>query len=149
MADPTTASTKTPWHLWVVGVLSLLWNSVGALDFVMTQTKNAAYMKGFTPAQLEFFYGFPVWVVAAWGIAVWGGVLGSLLLLLLRKGLAGPVFLASMIGMVLTTIHNYVLANGLEVMGGAGTLVLSAIIFIITMVLWLYARAMRQQGGLR
>jgi hypothetical protein len=49
-------SAKAPWHLWVVGVVSLLWNSVGALDFVMTQTKNATYMRGFTSAQLEFYY---------------------------------------------------------------------------------------------
>jgi hypothetical protein len=26
----------TPWHLWLVGVLALLWNSFGAFDYVMT-----------------------------------------------------------------------------------------------------------------
>jgi hypothetical protein len=53
MAGTNTAST--PRHLWVVGVLSLLWNLFGAMDYVMTQTQNEAYMGQFTPKQLEFF----------------------------------------------------------------------------------------------
>ena len=147
MADPTTPSTKAPWHLWVVGVVSLLWNSVGAMDFVMTQTRNAAYLKGVTPEQLAFFYGFPLWVVIAWGVATWGGVLGSLLLLL-RRGLAVCLFLLSLIGMVLTTIHNFGLSNGMQVMG-AGALAFSSTIFVIGVLLWVYARAMRKRGVLR
>ena len=64
------AKQKTPWHLWLVGVLGLLWSSMGVLDFVMTQSKNEAYMGGFSEAQLEYFYGFPVWTVICWAIAV-------------------------------------------------------------------------------
>jgi len=73
-----TRSVRAPWHLWVIGVIALLWNAVGAFDYVMTKTKNAAYMSAFTPEQLAFFYGFPAWVIAAWAIAVWGGVFGAL-----------------------------------------------------------------------
>jgi hypothetical protein len=149
MADPAIPAPKTPWHLWAVGVLAVLWNAVGVLDFTMTETRNAAYMSAFTPTQLEFFYSLPVWVVVAWGIAVWGGLAGSLLLLC-RKKLAGPIFLASLVGIVLTTLHNYVLANGLEVQGGgAGAVVFSAVIFVTGALLWGYARSMRRQGVLR
>jgi len=31
---------KTPIHLWVVGILAILWNSIGAVDYLMTQTQN-------------------------------------------------------------------------------------------------------------
>jgi len=130
-----------------VGVVSLLWNSIGALDFVMTQTKNAAYMSGVTPAQLEFYYGFPIWVVAAWGIAVWGGVLGSLLLLL-RKCQAFHFFLFSIVGLILTDLRNLVFVNGLKVMGGVGTLIFSAVIFVIAALLLLYSRSMCKRGVL-
>jgi len=148
MADTRTPATRTPWHLWLVGGFSLLWNLGGAMDFFMTQTRNAAYMKNFTPAQLDFFYGFPFWVVAAWGIATWGGALGSLLLLL-RKGVAVPVFLLSFLGIVLTTVRNFVLANGLKVIGGLGPLAFSVIIFVVGYLLFAYARAMRGRGVLR
>jgi len=137
-------SSGTPWHLWVVGIVSLLWNAVGAFDYFMTQTENASYMENFTPEQLEFFYGLPSWVVFFWAIAVWGSVLGSVLLVL-KKGWAVEVFLASFVAMVITTIHNFLLANGMEVMGAGGA-VFSAIIFIVALLLWLYARKMRTAG---
>ncbi|MGA2018569.1 MAG: hypothetical protein ABSH26_16620 [Opitutaceae bacterium] len=147
MADEATQPARRPWHVWAVGVVSLLWNSVGAMDFVMTETKNKAYMSGFTPAQLEFYYGFPLWVVAAWGIAVWGGVLGSLLLLL-RNRLAVHLFLASFICMIVTSIHNYALSNGLKIMGGAEALAFSAVIVVVGALLLFYARSMCRRGVL-
>ena len=140
-------SKNTPWHLWTVGIVSLLWNAMGAMDFVMTQTKNEAYMSAFTPEQLEFFYGFPIWVVTAWGIAVWGAVIGSILLLL-RKTLAVWVFLISFLSMVITSIHNFVFSNGLEAMGGLLPLIFTAVIFIVGLGLFIYARKMNQNGFL-
>lgn len=135
---------RTPWHIWVVGVVSLLWNAMGAMDFVMTQTRNETYMSAFTPEQLEFFYGLPGWVIFAWAIGVWGGVLGSLLLLL-RKRIATLAFLASFIAMVATAFQNYVLSNGMEVMGDTFTLLFTVAIFLIALGLLLYAHAMSKR----
>ncbi len=135
---------RTPWHLWVIGVVALLWNAMGALDYVMTQTRNEEYMSNFTPEQLSFFYGFPAWVDAAWAIAVWGGVLGALLLLI-RRRYAVWVFLASLIAMVITAFQNYVLSNGMEVIGDAFILGFTAAIFLAALALLLYARAMQKR----
>lgn len=148
MADETTPSAKAPCHLWVVAVLSLLWNLFGAMDFVMTQTRNPAYLKAFTPAQLEYFNHFPLWAVLAWGVAVWGGVFGSGLLLI-RRHQAAPLFLASLAGMALTDLHSYVLTDGLTVMGGPKALVFASVIFVIGVLLLVYARAMTRRGVLR
>jgi hypothetical protein len=133
--------------VWLVGVLALLWNGVGAFDYLMTQTRNASYMSAFTPEQLDYFYGFPAWVVAAWALSVWGGVLGSILLLL-RKRWAVPVFGVSLATMVLTSIYNFVLSDGLEVMGGAGGLIFSAVIFVIAVGLFIYSRRLARTGVL-
>lgn len=148
MADPTASSTKAPWHLWVVGGVAVLWNAVGAVDFTMTQMKNAAYLSAMTAKQLEYINSFPLWAVTVWGIAVWTGFLGSLLLLF-RKGWAVCIFCTSIICVVLTDIYSYLLSNGLEVMGGAGALVVPAVVFVIALLLWSYACAMRKQGVLR
>lgn len=136
----------TPLHLWIVGVVSLLWNAMGAFDYLMTQTRNAAYMARFTQDQLEFFYGFPIWVESCWAIAIWGSVAGSILLLM-RKGLASPVFLVSLVAMVATAFHNYVLADGAELMGSTG-LIFSIAIFLISVALWVYARTMWRRNVL-
>lgn len=139
---------KTPWHIWVVGIVGFLWSAMGAMDYVMTQIKNEAYMSAFTPEQLEFFYGLPMWVVAAWSTAVWCGVAGCIVLLF-RKSVAVPVFLVSFIAMIITAIHNYGFSNGLEVIGDTFSLVFTAIIFLVALGLWLYAWAMKQRGVLK
>lgn len=146
MSDNNQAIVKPrPIHLWVVGILALLWNAMGAVDYLMTQTKNEAYMSQFTPEQLEFFYNFPAWVVMAWAIAVWGSVLATLLLLF-RKKIASWVFLISTISMVVTMFQNYVLSNGLEVSGDAFSLIFSALIFVISIALTIYAFVLGKRG---
>ncbi|MBT8067934.1 MAG: hypothetical protein KJO09_11890 [Gammaproteobacteria bacterium] len=137
----------TPWHLWVVGVASLLWGAMGAMDYVMTQTRNEEYMTGFTPEQLEFFYGIPAWAVASWAVAVWGGVLGSILLLLRRRHALG-LFIASLIGMFITSIQNFVFSNGFEVMGDPFSLTFTGLIIVVSIALVIYSRTMYQRGVL-
>jgi len=139
-------SVKAPVHLWIIGIITLLWNLMGAYDYLMTQTQNAAYMAKFDQVQLDYFYGFPIWVEIFWALAVWGGLLGSVLLLV-RKGFAVPVFLVSFVSMVLTAIHNFGLSNGREVMGTTG-LIFTVVIFFVALGLWLYARAMKGRGVL-
>ena len=148
MADPIPQSTKAPWHLWVVGALAVLWNSMGALDFTMTQMRNTAYLSAMTPKQLDYIYAIPLWAVLVWGIAVWSGFLGSLLLLF-RKSWAVCIFCASIVCVVLTDLYTYVLSNGLEVMGGPKALIFPAVIFVVAVLLWMYARAMSKRGVLR
>ncbi len=138
-------ATKTPWHIWVVGILAVLWNSVGAFDYVMTQSQNEAYMSGFSQVQLDYFYAQPIWVVCAWAIAIWSSVAASILLLM-RNALSATVFLVSFIGVVITTIYNYGLSNGYEVMGGAGALAFAALILTIALALYFYSRVMTQRG---
>jgi hypothetical protein len=137
-----------PWHLWLVGVVAVLWNGIGAFDYVMTETRNAAYMSTFTPQQLAYFYGFPAWVVAAWALSVWGGVLGAALILLRRRW-AVPVFGVSLATMVATFVYNYLLTDGLAVMGEGGGLAFSALIVVIGVALLVYARRLARIGVLR
>lgn len=99
-------SAKTPLHLWIVGGLSLLWNAFGAVDYTMTQTRNADYLAAFTPAQLAYFEAFPAWVDAAWAFGVWGALAGSLLLLL-RSRYAVTAFAVSLAGLALSTVYQF------------------------------------------
>ena len=132
------AKPTTPWHLWAVGAAGLLWNCIGALDYTMTESRNAAYLAAFTPEQLAYFASLPAWVVATWATGVWGGVLGSLLLLL-RQRRAEYAFAVSLAGMALTFLHNYVLSDGVLIMGG-GAVVFSAVIFTVGVLLLFYSR---------
>jgi hypothetical protein len=148
MSVAPNSAPKAPWHLWVVGILSLLWNLGGAFDFFMTQTKNAAYLKNVPPDQLAFCNSLPFWVVALWGIATWCAPLGSLLLVL-RRRVAVSVFLVSLVAMVLMTVHNYGFTNLRQVMPGTGSVIFTGAIFIVALLLWIYSRAMCRRGVLK
>jgi len=149
MNDPGPASQPaTQWHLWVIGAMALLWNSMGAYDYLMTETRNSSYMSAFTPAQLAYFYGFPAWVIATWALSVWGGVLGSMALLLRRRW-AVPVLALSLATLVATFFHNFILSNGGAVMGGAGGLIFIAAIFLVAVALLIYAHRLARKGILR
>ena len=136
----------TPIHLWIIGGVTLLWNAFGALDYLMTQTENASWMAKFTQEQLDYFYGFPMWVEVFWALAVWGGVLGSILLLL-RKCLALPVLVVSLVSMVITAVYNFGLSNGMDIMGTGGFMFTVAI-FIVALGLVIYARALQKRDVL-
>jgi hypothetical protein len=72
---------------------------------------------------LSFFYGFPLWVDATWAIAVWFSVAGSLLILL-RSRYAALVLGISLLAMIATSIHNFLLSDikMQEVVGAEGAL---------------------------
>lgn len=149
MADTTAPAAKTPWHLWVVGIVSLLWNVVGVMDFTMTHIKPEVWLKAFTPAQVEYIQGFPLWSLAAWGVGTWGSFLGSVLLLA-RKARSFHLFAASLVGALFTSLYSFGLSDGLKIMGGGtGMIAFNAIIIAITVLLTVYAKNMRKSGVLR
>lgn len=138
---------KTPVHLWIVGILALLWNSVGAFDYLATELQLESYMGQFTAEQLDYFYAFPTWMVAAWAIAIWGSIFGSLSLLL-QKAWAVWLFGTAIAGMTVSTFYNFVMTNGIEIMGTGGA-IFTGVIWIIAVLLFVYARAMEKRGVLK
>lgn len=146
MTDTMKMTTSTPWHLWAVGVVALLWNGYGGYDYVMTQTNNAAYLAQFTAEQRAYFDGFPIWMEAVWAIGVWGGVLGAVLLLL-RSKWAFHAFLASLIAFAVSVVYGQI-SGGAAVMGTTG-MVFSAVIFLLGLGLVMYSRMMSRKGVLR
>jgi hypothetical protein len=140
-------ATKVPRHLWVVGVLAVLWNAIGAFDYAATQLRIESYMSQFSEEQLAYFYGFPAWAVAAWAIAVWSSLLASLALLF-RKTWATGLFGLAIVAMVITFVYNFLLSDGLSMMG-AGGLIFTAVIWLIAFSLFFYSRAMAKRGVLR
>jgi hypothetical protein len=105
-----TMKAATPWHLWAVGVISLLWNAFGGYDFVMSVTQGETYWRasGMTDAMVAYYNAMPTWMYVPWVLGVWGAVAGSILLLM-RNKLAVPAFALSLLGAVGSLVYG--LAN--------------------------------------
>ncbi|MEW4448549.1 hypothetical protein [Qipengyuania sp. JC766] len=144
----------TPWHLWVVGIVSLLWHAGGANDYIQTQLANADYLAAAaemtgvsTQTMIAYFESRPLWFEFAWAIGIWGAVLGSILLLL-RSGFAYYVFILSFLGTVASFSMQF--SDPMPGTSMAGLqLVMTVAIFAIEIFLILYSRAMARRGVLR
>jgi len=136
----------TPAHLWIVAILAILWNAIGAFDYSATQLRLESYMNQFSQEQLDFFYSFPAWLDAAWAIAVWGSLIASFGLLL-RMRWAVWLFGVAIVAMLITSVHNLVLSDGVTVMG-EGAIAFSALIWVIALALYFYSAAMAKRGVL-
>ena len=102
----TAPGARTPWHLWTVGILSLLWSAFGAFDFIMTTTRGEAYMRasGFDQTMIDYFAAMPAWMYVPWTLGVWGAVIGSVLLLM-RSRYAVPAFALSLLGALVSLVY--------------------------------------------
>jgi hypothetical protein len=151
----TAAPTKAPWHLWAVGIVSLLWNAFGAYDYVMSQLRDPEYLEemmgpmGMTAEEASAFLdSFPAWASALWALGVWGSVVGSLLLLA-RSRHAANAFLVSLVGAVLSFAYQYTVELPPQMADSAMTKIMPLVIVAAVILQWWYARRMAAAGVLR
>lgn len=145
----TVQPTKAPWHLWAVGIVSLLWNAYGGYDYVMSETGNLAYFQanGMGPAEIAWVAALPAWSVACWAIGVWGSVLGSILLLI-RSRFAAPTFAVSLIGALVSFAYQFSIDTPATMHGGLAAIA-PVVITVAIIAQWFYARRMALAGVLR
>ncbi|MBB6091317.1 hypothetical protein HNQ60_000163 [Povalibacter uvarum] len=104
MSDNQSArSGSAPWHLWVVGVMALLWNASGVFLWAGSTFAADAFLEGMPAAHRDYVSSLPFWSTLTWGLGVVGGLVGAILLLL-RSRFAVPAFAASLFGAIANTM---------------------------------------------
>lgn len=138
-----------PWHLWVVGIVGVIWNGYACYDYFMTKTQGATYLKasGMTDAQVAHMANYPVWMSADWAIGVWGGLLASVMLLA-RMRYAFHVFALSLAAFLVMLVYTYGISDGGKVMGQQGMIFNLVILAGCLLFTW-YSWTMTKRGVLR
>jgi hypothetical protein len=145
---------RVPVNLWIVGALALLWNAFGCYDYLMTRMRNTDYLAEMMPtvdpaAVLAWVDAFPIWAQFGWGLGVWGGLVGAILLLL-RSRWAVLAMGLSLLGAILGLGYQALAAPPLKGMeGSTAAAVMPYIIIGVALALFVYARSMRAKGVLR
>lgn len=147
-------SAKAPWHLWVVGIVSLLWNAFGGWDYTQTQLENRDYIASMTEpmgipvdAAMAYYDSFPLWADFLWACGVWGSVAGSILLLV-RSRFAFHAFVISLIGLIGGMVYQF--TNPMPGLTDTATpMIFTFVIFAIILGLIYYSRRMTAAGVLR
>ena len=134
----TKTTVKPPMWFWIISVLSLLWNLIGVVQYLAQAYMGVEELESISQEQRIAFESQPSWVTGAFAVAVWGGALGCLFLLL-RKKWAVPVLGISLIGIIAQVSYNLFISNNFELYG-AQAVIMPIVILIIGIALLLFAR---------
>lgn len=122
---------KSPLPKWftIATALALVWNLMGVMAFVGQMTMTPEMMAELPQAEQELYSSIPWWATIAFACAVFGGALGSLALLM-KKSLAQPLLILSLVGVAVQMFHSFVISNSFEVFGPGGTIMPVMVIII-------------------
>lgn len=131
----------------IVAGAILLWNLMGDAAYLMQTTADLDAMAHTDPITAAAFASMPAWAWAAYALAVWGGTLGALLLLI-RREIAWVFFALSVAGVIAQFGWSF-FGFGIVAAKGWSAAAFPALIFAIALASLLYARAKAKDGTLR
>jgi hypothetical protein len=100
------ATDKTHWSFWLISIFMLIWNVMGCINFFMQM--DPEMVSSYRETEQVIIQGRPLWVTAGFAIAVFGGVLGCILLLL-KRFVSFYIFVASLLGVLIAIGHSLTL----------------------------------------
>ena len=86
----------------MLSAVTLIWNILGVVNFFVQMNPDTLAL--YRESERAIVEGRPAWATGAFAIAVFSGTLGCLLLLL-RKSVAYYLFVASLLGVIVTMAH--------------------------------------------
>lgn len=132
--------SKAPIWFTVVAAILLVWNLLGVMAYITHVTVSADGLAALPEVQRQMYLDTPVWVTAAFAVAVNAGALGCALLLL-RKNLAVPVLCVSLAGVLVQNFHAFFISDVLEVLGPGGLVMPILVIIVAVCLVWLAVKA--------
>jgi len=128
---------RVHWSFWVISIVALIWNVMGCINYFMQMNPDA--LAGYSEAARSLVEGRPVWATGAFAVAVFGGALGCLLLLI-KMSAAYYVFIASFLGVVVTDIHTFGVTDSKEIWVG------SLMSLVVAVFLIWYSKRVKRKG---
>ncbi len=108
--------TKVPMWFWVLAIIFLLWNIMGLGSFFMHAFISTDALDAMLSAERALYESYPLWTMIVFAIAVFGGFLGSLGLVL-RKKWSKLAFIISICAIIPQMIQNVFFTKSIEVYG--------------------------------
>ncbi|MDC6405960.1 MULTISPECIES: hypothetical protein [Maribacter] len=133
----TETKIKPPAWFWIVSVLALLWNLAGAMAYIGQAYMSDEVRAAMTEAERNLYETQPAWVTAAFAIAVWGGTIACIFLLL-RKKWAKPLFVISLLGLLGQMSYNFFMSDTFEVYG-PNAMIMPIMILVIAIALIVFS----------
>lgn len=136
--------TAPPRGFWIISSVALVWNLIGIATYLMSVTLGEEALAAMPEAERALYSDIPAWATSAYAIAVFGGTLACVGLLM-RKAWAVPVFVVSLVGILVQMGHALFLTRLLEVRGGAAAFMPLLIVAIAVYLVW-FSGSAKQKG---
>ena len=146
MSEPIATGTP-PRSFWIISILALVWNLLGVASYLMTVKMSPDALAAMPEAERALYQNVPAWVTSSFAIAVFGGTLACILLLM-RKRLASTLFLVSLLAILVQMGHAFFMTSMLAVRGAVGAALPLSVIVAALFLLW-YSRGAQSRGWLR
>lgn len=137
-------STKPPVWFWIVAVVALLWNALGIMAYLMRAYLTDDAIAALPEEQQVYLQNQPAWYMGVFALAVFGGTLGSLLLLL-RKALAYWVFVVSLVCVVAQWSYDMFMVENSPAFESSG-MVMAIMIPVFSVALVFISRTAKAKG---
>jgi hypothetical protein len=136
----------TPWHLWLVSLAGLTWNSYAAFVAVSVILEGDRYWNkfGLVGQPWELLSAIPLWVRMTDAIVALAVVLGCLLLLARRKA-ATIVLIAALAAQIISFAYRVLAMDVLEVFGN-GILYIGALLLLLISAFPAYSAWLTKRG---
>ena len=144
MNDQTTRDHAVPGWFIAVAVVALLFEAFGCFMYISQVTADHAALP---LDQRALWDATPTWMIAAYALAVWVGLAGAVLLVLRRK-LAVPLLLASLVA-VIVQFSGLFLVPQLRQTVPDTALVAPIALIVCCYLIFLFARLALKRGWLR
>ncbi len=118
---------KVHWSFWVICAFGIIWNAMSCMNFVMQF--NPEILSKYPDEARKLVETRPAWSTMAFAVAVFGGLVGDILLILKRK-LAFYVFIVAVLGIAITNIHTLQITSSPNILLGSGMSFLIGLFFI-------------------
>ena len=141
-----TTTTKPKAAFWIIAIIAFIWNIMGVMAYLAQAYMTDEAKQLLPEAERTLYDNVPAWATAAFALAVFGGLLGSLSLLL-RKKIANLLFTVSLVGIIVQMSYNFFMSNSIEVYGPGG-MIMPIMILIIGIFLFMYSKNATTKGWL-
>ena len=142
-----TNSSKPNTAFWIIAVIALLWNAMGVVNFLGATLLKDAMAQSYSAEEMALMDALPSWYMYVFGVAVFAGLLASILLLI-RKRAATTLFLASLLAILLQMGYWLFATEVMEVIG-ATAVIMPLVVIIVGIFLYNYSRGAAKNGWLR
>ena len=133
----------TPMTHWFVSGAALIWNLFGFMVYLMQVRATPEQMaQQYNAAEIAFMDAIPMWATSANAIAVTAGVLACVMLLF-RKSLALPLFVVSLLALLVQDLYSFVLVDAVGVFGMLPAYIQGTVL-VIAVAMILYTRGAKK-----